>query len=76
VVKIENRGNALAPAVLRATTDTGEVVTVEVGVERWFGGAQEVEVSVEAPSRIMRLEIVSPLPDVGAGNGIWVSPLP
>jgi aminopeptidase N len=74
-VTIEDRGEALAPALVVGTTAAGETVSDMVPVEAWLDGARAATITLEATGRIVRV-VLDPdqiFPDVDRRQAVWVA---
>jgi hypothetical protein len=72
-ILIEDLGWAPMPARVTVTRQNGEIVTLEVPVQTWLGGATSAELKIPAGSPVVRVEIDAEMafPDVDRGNNVW-----
>jgi len=74
VITIRDRGLAFMPAMVRVTTERGEILEREVPVSHWLTGAVSAQIRIPASSgEVVRVEIdpLAHFPDMNRENNQW-----
>ena len=73
-IVIEDRGLVPMPVYLTITRQDGEVLSREVPVEHWLGGARIAEVMIPSGAEVVRVEIDPDyaFPDINRKNNVWI----
>lgn len=72
-ITVRDLGDNPMPALVTATTASGETVRATVPVETWLSGARSATLTLQAPGPVVRVEIDPEhlFPDVDRENNIW-----
>jgi len=72
-ITVEDRGNAIAPAILQVKLEEGLTLTRQVQAKAWISGDRQTTVEVPTADRIVEivLDPAGVLPDVDRSNNRW-----
>jgi len=70
-IVVRSLGEIPMPTRLTIQLDDGSVVEREIPVERWFGGADTVSLTVPGAATRVEIDAENAFPDVNRANNVW-----
>ncbi|MEM9665935.1 MAG: M1 family metallopeptidase [Bacteroidota bacterium] len=72
-VAVEDRGQAILPALLTLTLENGETMNARIEADAWTSGATTAQVTIQTPAPVTRVELdpAQAFPDLDRSNNVW-----